>query len=158
MIRQQVLAAMQRYASLHVNARREIGPDFVIGDHQLDRWYLIPRNKIFNVYLHRFNKSDEDRALHDHPWISLGWILGPDNGYDEVLKSGTRYRHAGSVTWRLPTTAHRVVLVSDVPVWTLFITGPVVRQWGFHCPQGWRHWKVFITEVPGRNRIGRGCE
>lgn len=31
------------------------------------RWYLI-RSKAFAVFLHNFVRSDEDRALHDHPW------------------------------------------------------------------------------------------
>ena len=26
------------------------------------------RNKIFNIYLHQIIRSDDDRALHDHPY------------------------------------------------------------------------------------------
>ena len=150
-IRECVLHWARRYANRHP-------PDFVIGDRQLERWWLIPRNKLFNVYLHRFNKSDEDRALHDHPWVSLGWIL--NRGYTEVLRDGKRWRSIGSWTWRLPTTAHRVELCGapGQSVYTIFVTGPVMRQWGFHCPQGWRHWKEFVSVVPGGNKIGRGCD
>lgn len=53
-------------------------PDFVIGsaeDPYLLRWWIIPRNKVFNIYLHRFMRSDEDRALHDHPWSNLSILL-----------------------------------------------------------------------------------
>lgn len=132
-------------------------PDFTIGDRQLERWFVIPRNPVFNIYLHRFNDSDENRAPHDHPWMSLGWIIGP-GGYHDVGKKGVRWRHAGSLTWRLPTTAHRVVLANAQPVYTLFFTGPRVREWGFHCPNGWRHWTEFVSIVPGGNKIGRGCE
>lgn len=32
-------------------------------DPYLLRWYIIP----LNVYLHKFMRSDDDRALHDHP-------------------------------------------------------------------------------------------
>jgi hypothetical protein len=37
------------------------------------------------------------------------------------------------------------------------LTGPRIREWGFWCPQGWRHWRAFTS---GRNgeTIGRGCE
>ncbi len=150
MIRERVLHWARRYAAHRA-------PDFVIGDHQLDRWWLIPRNKLFNVYLHRFNRSDEDRALHDHPWCSLGWIIGP-GGYTDQEALRIRWRRVGCWTWRWPTTAHRVVLAGDRPVYTLFFTGPVVREWGFHCPQGWRNWKEFVSVVPGGNRVGRGCE
>jgi hypothetical protein len=46
-------------------------PDFVIGGDSpyMLRWWIIPRNKFFNIYLHRFLRSDDDRALHDHPWV-----------------------------------------------------------------------------------------
>ena len=56
-----------------VMARRE--PDFIIGDNYLRRWWLIPRNRWLNVYLHEFRASDDDRALHDHPWASCSIIL-----------------------------------------------------------------------------------
>lgn len=49
-------------------------PDVVIGGFQnpyLLRWYVIPRNPVFNVYVHLFLRSDDDRALHDHPWANL---------------------------------------------------------------------------------------
>ena len=47
--------------------------DFVIGGAErpyLRRWWVIPRNRLFNVYLHQFLRSDDDRALHDHPWLT----------------------------------------------------------------------------------------
>jgi hypothetical protein len=162
MMRRHILIWAMRHAATHINAAGERGPDFVIGDRQLERWWLIPRNRVFNIYLHRFNHSDEDRALHDHPWISLGWIL--NRGYYEVLCDRVRYRPEGSWTWRLPTTAHRVELrgAPEQAVYTLFFTGPVWRQWGFHCPQGWRHWKQFIAPETGAGTgisiRGRGCE
>ena len=40
--------------------------DLVVGgdaDPYLRRWWLIPRNRIFNVYLHHFMRSDDDRVL-----------------------------------------------------------------------------------------------
>lgn len=38
-------------------------------DHEpyLYRWYVI-RTKYVGVFIHQFVRSDEDRALHDHPW------------------------------------------------------------------------------------------
>lgn len=59
---------------------------------------------------------------------------------------------------RLATSAHRVELIGSQRVWTLFLTGPVVREWGFLCPQGWRHWKEFVQMREGGNQMGRGCE
>ncbi len=43
------------------------------------------------------------------------------------------------------------------PCWTIFLFGPTVRDWGFHCPQrGWVHWREFTAaDKPGE--VGRGC-
>ncbi len=167
MIRQRALAWAERYA-----ARR--APDFAIGPEdapQLQRWWLIPRNRWFNLYLHRFLRSDEGRALHDHMYVNLSWILGP-HGYYEITPVGRTpwyptsglastiglWRPAGKLVARRPTTAHRVVLLSAEPVYSLFVTGPAVREWGFWCPQGFRHWREFVSERPGGNGAGRGCE
>ena len=43
------------------------------------------------------------------------------------------------------------------PSWSLFITGPKLRTWGFWCPKGWMHWEKFVKVVPGGNEIGAGC-
>ncbi|WP_291295838.1 hypothetical protein [Elioraea sp.] len=147
---------------LNAMAARRVA-DFVIGGEEnpyLLRWWVIPRNRWFNVYFHHFRRSDDDRALHDHPWWSISVILhGP--GYREHLADGSApWRRCGAVIARGATAAHRVELLLDegfeLPVWTLFITGPRVREWGFWCPQGWRHWREF-TDKTG-SRVGRGCE
>jgi hypothetical protein len=62
-------------------------PDLYIGgkdDPYLLRWYLIPRNRFFNVYLHKIVRSDDDRALHDHPWWWLSVML--KGRYAEVTR------------------------------------------------------------------------
>lgn len=161
-LRQRILTWAQGYATSRP-------PDFVVGDRQLERWWLIPRNRIFNIYLHRFNGSDEDRALHDHMYYNLSWILGP-SGYWEKLftappKSGEplpstrmRWLRAESLTLRRPSLAHQVILTSSDPVYTIFVTGPRVRQWGFWCPGiGWRHWREFVSDRDA-GQVGKGCE
>lgn len=134
-------------------------PDYIIGEpdrHYLRRWWVIPRNRIFNIYLHEILVSDDDRALHDHPWWNLSVILL--NEYQEVKFDGTYLRKRGSVLFRRGETAHRLVVPDpNKRIWTLFITGPNVRQWGFHCPKGWRHWKDFC-EPGAKGRIGKGCD
>lgn len=124
-------------------------PDVVIGgteDPYLYRWHIIPRNKYFNIYLHHFMRSDDDRALHDHPWWNISILL--TGGYLEHTKTDVLPRYRGSVVFRGPSTSHRIEL-DHGPVWTLFITGRRVREWGFHCPQGWKHWKEFTKNDAG---------
>lgn len=141
-----------------LTARRP--PDMVIGDDYLHRWYVIPRNRWFNVYLHEYHGSDDDRALHDHPWPSLSWLLRGTLGEitDPSGDYPARVIHAGQWRFRRPTFAHRLFLIRREPApLTLFITGPKVRTWGFHCPQGWRPWRKFVDpDNPGQP--GPGCD
>lgn len=30
-----------------------------------------------NLYIHQFMESDDDSALHDHPWHAVSWIIDP---------------------------------------------------------------------------------
>lgn len=139
--------------------------DFIVGelgDEYLQRWFVIPRNPVFNVYLHIFGRSDDARALHDHPWLfNASWLLDGEYIEHQVraggIESATRVCE-GSFRLRFGPSPHRLQLLPDtasieaggveqalrhpeLPVVTLFVTGPVVRSWGFHCrARGWvRH-------------------
>ena len=99
----------------------------------LNRWHLIPRNKWFNVYLHQFIGPDPQPHWHDHPWWNLTIKLRGD--YVET-GNGVRRMLDERVILRRPTSAHKIVDI-DAPCWTLFITGPVVRDWGFWVNGEW---------------------
>lgn len=139
-------------------------PDFVIGGEErpyLLRWWVIPRNRLFNVYLHCFLRSDDDRALHDHPWANASILLRGRYVEHTIAEGGIEHRRElRSGDFRVRSSgrfAHRVELV-DGPCWTLFITGPRYREWGFHCPRaGWIHWKEF-TAADDIGAVGKGCE
>ena len=152
-------------------------PDQTIGDPDrpyLLRWYVIPRNRFLNVYLHRFLRSDDDRALHNHPWTwNFSWLL--QSAYREILpevaddpsgRTQTFLRREGSVRLRRGEAFHRIELLRsagvprrEIPVWTLFITGKRVRSWGFACPQGFKDWKDFtgFRKQGHGNEVGPGC-
>lgn len=135
-------------------------PDFQIGgaaDPYMNRWWVIPRNRFFNIYLHQFIRDDEDRAHHDHPWPSLSWSLR--GTLLEYTKKFARVIPEGSWTFRGPWFSHRLALPlgDSGKTWTLFITGPRIREWGFHCPRGWVHWKDFTAGESGAI-VGKGCE
>jgi hypothetical protein len=46
--------------------RGTLAPDEIIGEHEMLRWMLLPRNRWFNVYLHK-HQGDDPREPHDHP-------------------------------------------------------------------------------------------
>lgn len=134
--------------------------DFIIGnpaEPYLLRWWLVPRNRWLNVYLHHFQRSDDPRAMHDHPWVNLSLVLRGE--YLERMPGRDVVRRAGEMVGRRATAAHRIELTS-APAWSLFLTGPITRRWGFHCPKGWRHWKLFVsgTSIDARGQVGRGCD
>lgn len=137
-------------------------PDFVIGnpaDPYLERWWLLPRNRFFNVYLHHIRKSDDDRANHDHPWASLSLMLrGVLREYycDDAGDIGCRLLRRFRWVFRSPRFAHRLEVLDEHGAWTLFMTGPKVREWGFWCKDRWVHWKEFVSPS-NKGEIGRGC-
>lgn len=134
-------------------------PDRIIGsidDPYLLRWHLIPRNQWFNIYLHKFMRPDDDRALHSHPWRwNCSVIL--TRGYVEHMPSGKRRRAVGSLVFRRGEAWHRVELDRG-PCWTLFLTGDIVREWGFACPKGFVHWREFTRPNTNGNEVGKGCD
>ena len=136
-------------------------PHQVIGGHDdpyLLRWYLIPRNPVLNVYLHKFLRSDDDRALHDHPWWFVSVILKGE--YREITEHGDVLRVGGG--WRLWEATrllafrpaewrHRVALIRDdgvheSPCWTLIVTGRRTRTWGFWCRRLIDTWSAETPE------------
>jgi hypothetical protein len=155
------LRRIQRWAISYMESREA---DFFIGgreDPYLIRWWVIPRNKWFNLYLHKIIKSDRDEALHDHPWINVSLLVR--GSYDEHTIAAGGVEHVsplleGNLRVRGPSAAHRLVVRQNEPVVTLFFTGPIWRHWGFHCKAGWRHWKDFVGfRTDNENVVGRGC-
>lgn len=154
------LKYLQRWADRKMASRPF---DFRIGEPEAPymlRWWVLPRNKLFNIYLHRVLRSDDDRALHDHPWWNVSIIVR--GAYDEhTIAAGgihiRRRRSAGSVVLRRARAAHRLEVIPGVKAVTLFITGPRLREWGFHCVnRGWVLWTDFVDKSDKGN-IGRGC-
>lgn len=109
------------------------------GEETLAERLIIKRSPEGCIYMHRWYTSDPD-SLHDHPWDSVSVII--DTGYWEVTPAGRFWRKPGDITFRKATDLHRVELETALkypkaahPL-SLFITGPEVREWGFHTANG----------------------
>ncbi|WP_420578802.1 hypothetical protein [Oceaniradius stylonematis] len=150
-------------------------PDVVIGGGEnpyMLRWFVIPRNRWLNIYHHVVVRDDDDRALHDHPWWSVSIILegGMVEHYARLPSRADestywfahfrRFLEPGRIVGRRAASAHRLELRNGLPCKTLFVTGPRIREWGFHCPKGWRHWRDFtgFNQTGDSTRIGPGCD
>lgn len=149
---------LAKFIEKHDGARNIYRPDDVTGEPSLylRRFYIV-KTPWFEIMLHQFYMSDRG-TYHDHPWGSYGRILA--TGYYEWLCDGIEKgepvnphkvfrkpgdwggRPAANATHNDPRSFHKVELApgTEGKVWTLFMTGPRVRDWGFlSVDQMWEH-------------------
>lgn len=161
---------LRKLLQSHVDTTARRRPDVRIpGDITIPpymlRWWKIKRNAFFNVYYHIVRRSDDDTALHDHPWWNFSIIL-EGSYFEHLIHEGginTRTKYsAGAVRFRRSGNfAHRLELErypdnygfglggEEKPVLTIFITGPALRRWGFHHPKRWvdaYEWDEFLRK------------
>jgi len=143
-------------------------PDLIIGpadNPQTLRWHLF-RWRGWQIALHKWLRSDDDRALHDHVSDNVSILLW--GRYVEVFSHAWEPRRA-KTRWpwipyfRRAEAPHRVELIGMRAVWTLWMRMPPRRSWGFYCPKGWKHWRDYVAErdysAPGSvSSVGPGCD
>jgi len=152
-------------------------PDFIIRIENdveyLYRWWVIPRNHYFNIYLHKV-VGDDERYFHDHPWKSVGFIL--KGAYVEMTPYEQQFHRLrkkitqsafhmeilsqGNLKYRDTSYAHYLTIKhpdesykqgeSPEPVWSLFMTGPKRGSWGFYTKQG--VWEDHVKWCTDRGR------
>jgi hypothetical protein len=136
--------------------RKRIVMDRVENEPYLERYYLFLRERErfpFNVFLHKFLKSDPD-DVHDHPWPYATLIL--KGGYWEWIPHfDTVGRKTGEYqVWRGPghfriskaNSFHRIELDPDITAWTLFMPGRKCRDWGFMVKNKWVQWEQYLKQ------------
>ena len=139
----------------------KIGRQRIIMDREsnepyLERYYVFLKERKlfpFNVFLHKFLKSDPD-DVHDHPWPYATLIL--KGGYYEWLpqfnSNGEKigelqvWRGPGSFRINSANSYHRIELDPAVECWTLFMPGPQRREWGFLVNNKWIHNDEYIAQ------------
>jgi hypothetical protein len=134
--------------------RKRIVMDRLSNEPYLERYYLFLKDRKkfpFNVFLHKFLKSDPD-DVHDHPWPYATLIL--KGGYWEwtPLFDNQGKKLAEKCTWRGPghfrickaTSFHRIELDPNITAWTLFMPGPQKREWGFLRHGKWIQHEAYL--------------
>lgn len=153
------------------------------GSPYLSRWYLIGKRPVldpelpgqqfadqvavakrehrlpFNLFLHRFHRSDDDGALHSHPWAwSLSLVLV--GGYSEERRQGDsvvrRLIRPGMFNFIRGTDYHRVDLL-EYDTWSLFLVGPKASTWYFWDRYTGKRspWRDFIAFKRGLSNDAR---
>ena len=91
------------------------------------RWRLEIRG-VGSVRVHHWLGPDDDRAFHDHPWWFITLVLR--GGYTDRTPGGNEHLRAGMLRYR-PASHQHTVVPDRGGAWTLLITGPKTRSWGF---------------------------
>jgi len=113
----------------------------------LERYYVfLKKRKRFpiNFVIHEFKESDED-DLHDHPWWFFTFII--KGQYYEHTPKGCFLRKPFQFRFSKATDLHRVELINEESVWTFFMMGPRVREWGFIHNNKWFEWKKYVENM-----------
>jgi hypothetical protein len=141
---------------LEKRGRKRVVMDRINNEPYLERYYVFLKDREsfpFNVFLHRFLKSDPD-DVHDHPWpyatlILKGgyWEWVPQfNHKGEKIGEIAKWRGAGHFRTCGAGSYHRIELDPSVECWTLFMPGPQKRDWGFLTRRGWIQHEQYLTE------------
>ena len=81
-----------------------------------------------SLRIHHWVGPDDDRAFHDHPWRFVTLVV--KGGYTDRNPDGEDHVRAPAV--RLREAVHRHTVIPDPGgAWTVLITGPRIRTWGF---------------------------
>lgn len=81
-----------------------------------------------SLRLHHWRAPDDDRHFHDHPWGFTTVVLA--GGYTDRSPEGDDHLRRGSIRHR-PAEHQHTVVPDQGGAWTLVITGPKIRDWGF---------------------------
>lgn len=135
--------------------------DYTDGSPYITR-VLLPRVFGIRPLLHRIHKPDSDRAMHNHPWRwAFSVVLAGSYDEERPVKGRESFVQTRRVSrWNLirSTDFHRISHLHG-EVWTLFITGPRIQDWGFRerawgSGNGWRvtpH-RDYIARMKGQRR------
>lgn len=142
-------------------------------DGYMERFWLIPKTAglPLSARVHRILRSDDDSAMHDHPWWNWSFVL--ENGYHEVMPVPANgvlpkgavmlegnphepacvvHRPPGSFVRRTTASRHRLILL-DGPVLSVFAMGRKSAEWGFWVREDGAmkkiHWKDYTPHTPG---------
>jgi hypothetical protein len=100
-----------------------------------------------NIRLHKFYRSDEEEALHDHPWPFVTFPLSTYREWIEVdskrvLNTVKRFRFH----YRPAEYTHAVVV--DKPGFTLVWAAHKGRSWGFWKNGIFTPWRKWFDQHP----------
>lgn len=107
----------------------------------LYRWYV--ETPWGSLRLHHWLHGDDHRGWHSHPWAFWTRLLRGE--YTDLSPEGEVTLRAGDRAYRPAHYAHTVRL-DNGPCWSLVVTGPLVRRWGFFDGKRWWRSNKWLAE------------
>lgn len=114
----------------------------------LNRWTLL-NTRGWKVMVHHFLPNTEDRPLHDHPWSFFTFVLW--GSYEDIGYSTEEVVQAPTVRYRPAMHLHRT-RTGKHGAWTLVISTPKSRDWGFFHNGRWWPFKTYERVFGFRSR------
>jgi hypothetical protein len=115
---------------------------------RLKPWLL--EKLICGIRVHHIVKPDNDVEFHDHPYKWMLSIVLSGDYIETRLVDPVRGKEKNfSVTthnWLRGDTFHKIISLGDREVWTLFISGPKIKSWGFYNTgtRTYTPWRSFV--------------
>jgi hypothetical protein len=97
----------------------------------------------FSLRVHHWISSDDDRYFHDHPWWY--WTFCLFGGYTDVSEKGNQVIRPFTLHY-FPAEHKHSVRVGIEGAWTLLLTGPEKRVWGFWVDGKFRKRNKYFFE------------
>lgn len=102
------------------------------------RWVF--ETPAFSIRVHKWISHDDPRYKHDHAWDFITFVL--KGGYVDV---GDKEDHLKRFSLRYRRSSHiHTVYPDDGGCWTILLTGPIVRQYGFWIGERFRRASKFF--------------
>lgn len=130
--------------------------DLISGDY-MHRWVV--KTPWFLNRLHRIMRGDRDRHFHDHPFDFVSLIVR--GGYIEYTPDKEpRIFRPGSINIKRAEELHYLKML-DGETWTILLTGPYRRDWGFATEEGWvkaDQYDAWLAEKDAKAGLTRAVE
>jgi hypothetical protein len=118
------------------------------GVKHFERWQII-QTRWFGIYFHCIYQADTDKHCHDHPWDYISIPLW--GKFIELKKNnieGKAYYSFpticfGQIIKRKAEDFHKIHRLCSKKVYTLFLTGPRKRAWGYDVNGVWMPWEEY---------------
>lgn len=129
---------------LGITWKQELG---IPGSPYLIRWVL--NLGLFSIRLHNWLDCDDMRYKHDHAWWFITYVISGgywDMGEDiELMDKGS---------WAYRRAEHKHCVNVYTPTWTIMLTGPESRKWGFWVNGKFKKANKYFFEQGHHTRDG----